>query len=129
MYGFVILLILMGFTSVISTLAANIRIRSREFAILKSIGMTNSSLRKMIDCESIICIARASVSGILLGIAIPFAVNLSIRNAFPVLYHIPWGILVVGIMILTGIVLLITRVETNKLNNQSIISEIRMDTM
>ena len=129
MYGFVILLILMGFTSVISTLAANIRIRSREFAILKSIGMTNSSLRKMIDCESIICIARASVSGILLGIAIPFAVNLSIRNAFPVLYHIPWGMLVVGIMILTGIVLLITRVETNKLNNQSIISEIRMDTM
>ena len=35
MYGFVILLILMGFTSVISTLATNIRIRSREFAVLK----------------------------------------------------------------------------------------------
>lgn len=129
MYGFVILLILMGFTSVISTLAATIRIRSREFAVLKSIGMTSGSLRKMIDCESIICIARASISGILFGIAIPFAVNLSIRNAFPVLYHIPWGMLVVGIIILTGIVLLITRVETNKLKNQSIISEIRMDTM
>lgn len=129
MYGFVILLILMGFTSVISTLAANIRIRSREFAVLKSIGMTSGSLRKMIDCESIICIARASISGILFGIAIPFAVNLSIRNAFPVRYHIPWGMLVVGIMILTGIVLLITRIETNKLKNQSIISEIRMDTM
>ena len=41
MYGFVILLVLMGFTSVISTLTTNIRIRSREFAVLKSVGMTN----------------------------------------------------------------------------------------
>ena len=41
MYGFVILLITMGFTSVISTLTTNIRIRSREFAVLKSVGMTN----------------------------------------------------------------------------------------
>jgi putative ABC transport system permease protein len=40
MYGFVILLVLMGFTSVISTLTTNIRIRSREFAVLKSVGMT-----------------------------------------------------------------------------------------
>lgn len=43
MYGFVILLVLMGFTSVISTLTTNIRIRSREFAVLKSVGMTNTS--------------------------------------------------------------------------------------
>lgn len=89
MYGFVILLIIMGFTSVISTLTTNIRIRSREFAILKSVGMTSVSLRKMIYSESIICIIKASLSGITLGIVIPFIMNLSIRKAFPVLYHVP----------------------------------------
>lgn len=61
LYGFVILLIFMGFTSVVSTLATNIRIRSREFAILKSVGMTNASLRKMIYCESIICMIKAFI--------------------------------------------------------------------
>lgn len=129
LYGFVILLILMGFTSVISTLATNIRIRSREFAILKSVGMTNESLCRMLYCESILCIMKALIPGIILGIAIPFAINLSIRKVFPVLYHMPWVVLVVGIVVLIAVVMIITRVEVNKLKNKSIIDEIRMDVM
>ncbi|MGN0394595.1 MAG: ABC transporter permease [Coprococcus sp.] len=129
LYGFVILLILMGFTSVVSTLATNIRIRSREFAILKSVGMTNASLRKMIYCESIICIIKSLIPGIILGIAIPFVINLSIRKAFPVTYAIPWGILVVGIAALIAIMMIITCVEMTKLKDKSIIDEIKMDIM
>ena len=129
LYGFVILLIFMGFTSVVSTLATNIRIRSREFAILKSVGMTNASLRKMIYCESILCMIKAFIPGITFGIAIPFVINLSIRKAFPVLYSIPWGILVVGIVALFVIVMLITCLEMNKLKDKSIMDEIRMDVM
>ena len=129
MYGFVILLILMGFTSVISTLSTNIRIRSREFAILKSVGMTSASLRKMIYWESLLCILKASLSGISLGIALPFVMNLSIRKSFPMLYHIPWGTFVIGMFLLISVVMLITYVEINKLKNKSIIDEIRMDVM
>lgn len=129
MYGFVILLILMGFTSVISTLSTNIRIRSREFAILKSVGMTSASLRKMIYWESLLCILKASLSGISLGIALPFVMNLSIRKSFPMLYHIPWGTFVIGMFLLISVVMLITYVTINKLKNKSIIDEIRMDVM
>lgn len=129
LYGFVILLITMGFASVISTLATNIRIRSREFAILKSVGMTSASLRKMIYSESIICVIKASISGITLGILIPFTINLFIRKKFPVLYHIPWETLVGGIIILISVVIFITYLEINKLKNKNIIDEIRMDIM
>lgn len=127
MYGFVILLILMGFTSVISTLATNIRIRSREFAVLKSVGMTNKSLCRMLYSESVFCVVKALVPGVILGIAIPFLINLSIRKAFPVLYHIPWAALFGGIFVLIGIVFFITRAEIHKLRDKSIIDEIRMD--
>lgn len=127
--GFVILLILMGFTSVISTLATNIRIRSREFAILKSIGMTNGSLCKMIYCESIFCLIKALIPGILFGIAIPFVINLSIRKAFPVRYQIPWMTFVAGTVGLSAVVLLLTHVEVSRMKNKSIIDEIRMDVM
>lgn len=127
MYGFVILLILMGFTSVISTLTTNIRIRSREFAVLKSVGMTNKSLCRMLYSESVFCVVKALVPGVILGIAIPFLINLSIRKAFPVLYHIPWAALFGGIFVLIGIVFFITRAEIHKLRDKSIIDEIRMD--
>ena len=113
----------------VSTLATNIRIRNREFAILKSVGMTNASLRKMIYCESILCMIKAFIPGITLGIAIPFVINVSIRKVFPVLYHIPWSILAVGIAVLVGVVMMITCVELNQLKGKSIIDEIRMDVM
>ena len=129
LYGFVILLILMGIMSVVSTLATNIRIRSREFAILKSVGMTDASLRKMVYCESILCMIKAFLPGITLGIAIPFGINLAIRKVFPVLYHIPWGIFVVGMAVLIVVVMVITCVEFNQLKDKSIIDEIRMDVM
>lgn len=129
MYGFVLLLILMGFTSVINTLSTNLRIRSREFAILKSIGMTRASLRKMIYIESFICILKASFWGIALGIAIPFAINLSIRQAFPILYHIPWKALAVGIVSLMCAVMFLTYLEINRQNGKNIIDEIKMDVM
>ena len=129
MYGFVILLVVMGFTSVISTLATNIRIRSREFAVLRSIGMTSSSLRKMIYSESIICIVKAFLPGIVLGIAIPFGMNLSIRKVMPVLYHFPWMTFLIGMTVLISIVMFITFIEINKLKDKNIIEKIRMDVM
>ena len=64
---------------------------------------------------------------VILGIAIPFFINLSIRKAFPVLYHIPWAALFWGIFVLIGIVFFITRTEIHKLRDKSIIDEIRMD--
>lgn len=54
-------------------------------------------------------------------------INLSIRKAFPVLYHIPWVALFGGIFVLIGIVFFITRAEIHKLRDKSIIDEIRMD--
>ena len=81
----------------------------------------------MLYSESIFCVLNALVPGVILGIAIPFLINLSIRKAFPVLYHIPWATLFGGIFVLIGIVFSITRTEIHKLREKSIIDEIRMD--
>ena len=70
---------------------------------------------------------KRQVPGVILGIAIPFLINLSIRKAFPVLYHIPLAALFGGIFVLIGIVFFITRTEIHKLREKSIIDEIRMD--
>ena len=104
-------------------------LRKREFATLKSIGMTNKSLHKMIYSESMICIWKAALRGTAFGIAIPYVINLSIRNVFPVRYTIPWGTLLVGSIVFAGVILLITYVEANKLKKSNVIEEIRMDTM
>ncbi|MCR5753818.1 MAG: ABC transporter permease [Acetatifactor sp.] len=127
LYGFVILLATVGFVGFISTITSNIRLRNREFAVLKSVGMTGAALRKMLFSESILCTLKASVGGVLGGIALPFLVNLSIRKVFPVKYIVPWYVLMGSILAVLGIVLLITYFEIVKLKRQNIIEAIRME--
>ena len=129
MYGFVLLIILMGAASVINTLTTNIKMRSREFAILKSVGMTNKALEKMLYSESVICIVKAAVYGVIFGVAVPYMINLSLRKMFPVRYSIPWVALIVGIMAMLVLVFMITKIEIGNMKKQNIIEGIRMDIM
>lgn len=125
--GVILLILLMGFASVISTLSSNIRVRRREFAVLKSVGMTRGALEKMLYGESLCCILKAVVKGTIFGILIPWAINLFIRRVFAVRYELPVVYLAVGIVVVVAVVVLITRVEIGKLARQNIIEDIRMD--
>lgn len=125
--GLIILLMIMGFAGVISTLSANVRIRQREFAVLKSVGMTNSSLEKMVYSESIICSIKGCARGIIWGIILPYAINLSVRKIFPVRYELPVLSLLLGILVVTLLVIFITWAEIGKMRGRSIVEDIRKD--
>lgn len=129
MYGFVLLLTLMGFAGFISTITANIRARSREFAVLKSVGMTSGAIKKMLYSESMYCTVKASIVGIVLGILIPWLINLSLRNAFPIRFHLPVYIILISVVITFGIVLVITHIEIKRMKGQSLIETIRFDSI
>lgn len=127
LYGFVIMLSLIGFAGFISTITANIRARSKEFAVLKSVGMTGRSLRKMLYSESMYCTLEAALKGTVIGTLIPWLINLSIRNAFPVKFHMPLYMAILSIGIVFAVVLMITFIEVRKMKGQSLIETIRMD--
>lgn len=126
-YGFLIMLLVIGLTSVINTISTNILMRAREFAVLKSIGMTSKSLKKMLICESVICVSKAMIRGIPIGLFIPFVINLSIRNGFPVVFQVPWSMLVLSGGLIFGLVVFVTVIVTRKLKNQNIIDTIRLE--
>lgn len=129
MYGFVILLTLMGFAGFISTITANIRSRSREFAVLKSVGMTSKALQKMLYSETMYCTLKASLIGGGLGILLPWLINLSVRQALPIRFHLPIYVIILSIGITFGVVLIITHIEINRMKGQSLIETIRMDSI
>ena len=127
-YGFVALLLLIGLVSVISTLSNNVMIRAREFAILKSVGMTTKGLKKMLICESVICTLRAVVWGVPLGILIPYVLNLAIRKVVPIIYEIPWLLLITSVGIIFFLILSVTFGAIHKLKKQNLMESIRMKT-
>ena len=120
------MLLLIGLVSVISTLSTNVMMRAREFAILKSVGMTLDGLKKMLISESVICTLKATVWGVPLGILIPYLINVIIRQKLPILNKVPWGLILTSV---TGIFILILAVTFGaiyKLRKQNLIESIRM---
>lgn len=128
-YGFVGVLLLIGLVSVVSTLSTNVMLRAREFAILKSVGMTTKGLQKMLFSESIICTLKAMVFGVPLGVLIPYLINVVVRRAFPILYEVPWGLLLTSIGGIFLLILAVTFGTVYKLRKQNLIESIRMKTM
>ena len=122
---FCALLMLIGFTNVVSTLSTNVLMRQSEFAVLQSVGMTPEGLRKMLALESILCSLRALAIGVPLGILLTYVVNLPIRALFPVPYHfplLPILLCAAGVLALT---LFITALAARRLRSQNIIDRIR----
>ena len=126
-YGFVGVLLLIGLVSVISTLSNNVMMRAREFAILKSVGMTTAGLQKMLLSESIICTLKATVWGVPFGILIPYLINVVIRQAFPILYEVPWGLLLTSVGGIFLLILAVTFKAVYKLRKQNLIESIRIN--
>ncbi len=122
---FCALLMLIGFTNVVSTLSTNVLMRQSEFAVLQSVGMTPEGLRKMLALESIFCSLRALAIGVPLGILLTYVVNLPIRAMFPVPYHFPLLPILLcsaGVLALT---LAITALAARRLRSRNIIDRIR----
>ena len=53
MYGFISLVTLIGVTSVFNTISTSIALRKKEFAVLRSIGLTRGGFNKMLFFESL----------------------------------------------------------------------------
>lgn len=116
---FVILLSLIGLTNVISTMSANVQMRSREFAVLQSIGMTMKGVKRMIIFESIICSARSLLIGFPIAIVLTYFINVPIRKMLPVPYQLPLAAVIccaVTIFAVTGGTMWLSSLRLQKKN-------------
>lgn len=127
MYSFVILLMLIGLTNVISTMSTNVLMRAREFAVLQSVGMTPEGLKRMLDLESILCSAKALLFGLPTAILFTYMINLPIKARIPIPYELPWFAIVVVVCTVFLLTWVTTRFAVHRLRNGNIIEIIRSE--
>jgi len=124
-YGFVGMLTLVGLTNVISTISANIRSRRKEFAILRSAGMTDNGLRKMLNLESILSSARALLYGLPLGLLLSGLIYLAAARAVEFPFVFPWAAVLQCVLGVFAVTFFVMRYAAGKLRGGSIVEAIR----
>lgn len=89
-YGFIILISLIAATNVFNTISTSIALRRREFAMLKSVGMTEKDFNKMMNFECILYGAKSLVLGLPTSCVISFIIYKLISNAMDISFRLPW---------------------------------------
>lgn len=127
-YGFIGVISLIGLTNIFNTISTNMQLRSKEFASLKSIGMTKKEFNRMIRLESLMYGIKSLIIGIPLGVLGVFAIFSAFSNGnVPMSFVFPWKAILISIAAVFIVVWLIMKYSISKVNKQNIIETIRND--
>lgn len=127
LYGFITVITLIGITNIFNTITANMELRSKEFAMLKSIGMTKKEFNRMINLETIFYSSKSLVYGVTLGILGSFLVHraFGFKNDMP--YKLPYLSVLISIIFVFIIVYLIMKYSISRIERQNTIETIRKE--
>ncbi|MBX4265776.1 ABC transporter permease [Clostridium estertheticum] len=103
LYGFVLVVSLIGSVNIVNTLTTNIILRKREFATLKSIGLTQKGLKKMIVLEGLLYGMVGAIYGSIIGAGISFLLFKSMGNFREFGWMVPWQ--AIGIAIVASLII------------------------
>ena len=126
-YGFIAVISIIGITNIFNTITTNMALRNREFAILKSIGMTNKEFKRMIHYESFIYGLKALILGLPVGIALSYLIYTVTADVYTTSYELPMTPILISIIFVFAIIFMTMRYSVKKTKNQNIIETIRKE--
>ena len=127
LYGFIGVITLIGITNIFNTITTNMNLRKKEFAMLKSIGMTKKEFNRMIRLESIFYGLKSLIIGIPIGIILSYGMYTVFRNNMEMEYILPYKSIVISIVFVAVIIGIIMKYSMSKINKQNVIETIRND--
>jgi len=128
-YTFIILIALFSCLNIVNTIFSSIILRKKEFAMLKSIGMSNKQINKMLFLETIFYGLDAIIYGILISLIILYVMYIALIKTSMFAFYVPIGNIILCIAISYVVIFLATVFAKGKIRKQNIIDEVRKDTM
>ena len=127
LYGFVAVISIIGITNVFNTITTNVALRSREFATLRSVGMTDKEFKKMIWYESFLYGTKSLLYGVPVGLGLSYIFYRQFTNILEMSYIVPYQQVIICILFVFIIVCLTMQYAVKKVEKQNIIETIRSE--
>jgi putative ABC transport system permease protein len=128
-YGFLTLITLIGVTNIVNTLDTNIKLRRREIAMLRSVGLTPDGLRRMLRYESLFYGLTALLYGLPLGIALSVFIYYQFNGVSTFAFSLPWGAIAACVLGVLVIVFATMMISGAMIRNDSIVETIKEENL
>lgn len=127
LYGFVVVVSCIGCVNIVNTITTNIIIRKREFATIKSIGLTQKGLKKMIVLEGLLYGIKGSIYGSLIACGLSYLLYQAMSNIREQLWIIPWSSICIAIVASLAIGYISVLSPLARLKKDNLIDTVRED--
>lgn len=128
-YGFIFIISLVSIINIVNTISTNINLRKREFAIIKSIGTTPRGFNRIIYFESLLYGVLALMYGVPIAIGIDVIMNKTIGDVVELGMILPWKAVLVCVLGIFAVTFIASYIPMKKLNKESIIENIRQESI
>ncbi|HDV8361406.1 MULTISPECIES: ABC transporter permease [Bacillus] len=124
-YGFITVISLISIVNILNTITISIMTRRKELAALKSIGMSQKDLKKMITYEALIYGFSGSLQGIFFGCILSYIIYLAISDMLKMTWTIPYEACIITFVSALIISYLSVLNPLKKIQQDNIIDNIR----
>ncbi len=128
LYGFISLVTLIGVTSVFNTINTSMALRRKEFAILRSIGLTPKGFDRILKLETLTFGIKSLFYALPVSLGVILLIHLSVGETISFSQIlIPWKaifIAVIGVFIIIAVAMIYA---TKKIKQENILEAIRVE--
>ena len=125
MYGFTTLITLIALANMVNTIYTGVILRRKEFAMYRSVGMTEKGFKKMISLETILYGLRSLCVGIPIAILLSYAMTKKVNSDIP--YNLNPVTYLIVIMVVFSVIGISMLLSINKIKNDEIIEVLKED--
>ena len=126
-YGFITLITMVSIANIFNTVSTNIALRRKEFAMLRSVGMTPGGFLKMIRYESVFYGLKGLLYGLPLSLATGYLMYRINRTVMDFAFTLPWENYLIGVLMILVIVVTTMLYATSKIRRENIIEALKED--
>lgn len=126
-YGFIVLISLITIANVFNTISTNLNLRRREFAMLKSVGMTQRGFNKMLNFECIFYGLKALIYGIPVAIGVTYLIYRSVNNGVVMNFYLPTSSIIISVFSVFLVVFISMMYSMSKIRNENILDALKSE--
>ena len=124
-YGFIILISLISVANVFNTISTNLMLRRKEFAMLRSVGMTPKGFSRMMNFECMLYGLKGLLYGLPVSIALTYLIYRVIQNGVGMSFFIPGSSILIAVGSVFLIVFATMIYSMRKLNKENTVDALK----
>lgn len=128
-YGFIVLISLIAAANVFNTISTNINLRRREFAMLKSVGMTQRGFRRMMNYECLLYGAKALLYGLPAAAGVTYLFFKAFSDGFETTFKLPWEAIGISVFSVFAVVFATMLYSMRKVNRENPIDALKNENL